>query len=227
MDLLDRVEAPGRDLIRRVDDVLLVAGAPADHPIWTLLGQLNALPGDMFEAFCALRPEPLATAGATVRRQAESCADERADLDSAVAATQWTGSAADEFAARWQAHGERIGDRPDPEAATIAGRLAATAGYADEVATWIRDARLAIARTTAEALGSLDAVRLRAGTPDAPAVAAAATIGAMLLESASRQVVRAETLHERWAGVLSDLPMRATAEPVSRARSNGPTSAAL
>jgi hypothetical protein len=228
MDLLDRVEAPGRDLLARVDDILLAGGAPPDHQIWGLLRQFGALPRDVFEAFCAMRPEPLESAGAAVRRQAETCAEERADLDAAVAATHWEGGAADEFAARWRAHGEHLGDRPDPDAATMAGRLAATAGYADEVAGWFRDARRAIAGTTAEVLGSLEAVRVRnlAGPPDAQTVGAAATIGAILLEAAAHHVRLAEQLDERWAGRLSDLPLRHTAEPVGPRRSGGSTTVA-
>lgn len=226
MDALDRVMLPGRDLLSRVDAALIRGGAPADHVIWPLLRRLGALPGDVFEAFGGMRSAALLAAGTEVRRRAEGYVEERAELSAAVAATTWEGDAAAEFTARWQDLGRHLGSVAQPEAGTLAGRLAATASYADDVAAWMGRARRALAQTVAEALGSLDAVKLhgaRAGDP--AAVLAAATIGALVLQTAVRQADDAEAIGDRWAPYLADLPFRPAGEPA--ARPGAPTRVAL
>jgi hypothetical protein len=219
MDALDRVAAPGRDLLDRVDAVLMGRGAPADHAIWPLLRRIGALPGDMLAAFVALRPEPLLAAGAAVRRRAEECVEERSDLDAAVAAAQWEGDAASGFLARWRALATHLGDRAAAEQESLAGRLAATASYVDDVAAWVRAARLDLARAVTTALGSLDALQVRAGDPAgggrAPVLAAAA-IGALVLETAGRHVDAAGSVAEGWAARLGDLPFRPVAQAGDR-----------
>jgi hypothetical protein len=225
MDPLDRVAAPGRDLLTRVDAVLTAGGAPADHAIWPLMRRLGALPGDVLEAFCALRPAPLLAAGTALRQRAEGYCEERADLSAAVAATLWEGDAATEFGGRWRVLGEHLGDHAAPEAASLAGRLAATGSYVDDVAEWVRVARLDLAHTVAGALGSAEAVRLRGAGSDGAAVPAAATIGALVLATGNRQVDAAEAVADRWAGRLADLPFRPASEPAGR--SGVPTRVAL
>jgi hypothetical protein len=183
MDLLDRVAVSGRDLLGRVDSVLMAGGAPADHAIWPLLRRLGALPGDVLESFLALRPAPLLAAGSAVRRRAEAYVEERADLAAAVAATHWEGDSAAEFAARWRVLGGHLGEQAEPEAATLAGRLAGTASYVEDVARWVETARRDLAGTIAEALGSIEAVHLhRAG---GGATAGAAAGGAFLTGAAA------------------------------------------
>jgi hypothetical protein len=215
MDVLDRVTEAGRDLLGRVDDALSAGGAPTDHTIWPLLRHMGALPGDIFEGFCALRPAPVQTAALDLHRRAEGYSDERAELDATAAAVHWSGDAGAEFGARWQALGGYLGAQPVPSEESMAGRLAATASYADEVARWMGDARTAMAHTVAEALGSMEAVRLRTGGA-AGAEVAAATIGALVLETARAQFDAVESVADRWAPLLGDLQFRPGAEPVGR-----------
>ena len=211
MDTLASVAEPGRDLLARVDAVLAASGAPADHPIWPLMRRVGALPGDVLEAFCALVPENLAAAGERVRVRAETYAEERADLAAAVTATDWTGTSASAFEQRWAALGEHLGGSAAPDAPSLAGRLAATASYVDDVAAWMRAARGDLAHEVATALGSQEAVRLRvadAGAGGTSVAGAAATIGVAVLAAAERQAGAAEEVAERWAGRLAELPFR-------------------
>lgn len=221
MDILDRVAVPGRDLLSRVDSVLAAGGAPADHPVWPLLRRVGALPGDVLDAFCALVPEQVTAAGAAVRGRAEAYVDERADLAAAVAATTWEGDSAAAFGQRWAALGGHLGSEVAPDAPGLAGRLVATASYLDDVAGWMRSARRDLATEVATALGSLEAVRVRAPATGGPgdqarAAPAAATIGAVVLAVADRQAGAAEEVLERWAGRLTDLPYRPSTDPVGR-----------
>jgi hypothetical protein len=213
MDTLAWVAEPGRDLLARVDAVLAALGAPADHPIWPLLRRVGALPGDVLDAYCALAPDRLVAAGEGVRVRAETYAEERADLAAAVAATDWTGTAASAFEQRWATLGEHLGGAAAPDAPSLAGRLAATASYVDDVAAWMRGAREDLAHEVATALGSQEAVRLRVDSPggNGPAASAAA-IGVAVLAVADRQSGAAEEVAERWAGRLAELPFRPLAQ---------------
>jgi hypothetical protein len=234
MDTLSSVAEPGRDLLARVDAVLAASGAPADHPIWPLMRRVGALPGGVLEAFCALVPESLAAAGERVRVRAETYAEERADLAAAVAATDWTGTSAAAFEQRWAALGEHLGGLAAPDAPSLAGRLAATASYVDDVAAWMRAARRDLAHEVASALGSQEAVRLRVDSAGAGAggvavagagagvAGAAATIGVAVLAVADRQGGAAEEVAERWAGRLAELPFRPPV-PGPGGRAGGPT----
>jgi hypothetical protein len=240
MDTLARVAEPGRDLLARVDAVLAAAGAPDDHPVWPLLRRVGALPGDVLEAFCALAPDQLAAAAERVRARAQTYAEERADLASAVAATEWTGASASAFEQRWAALADHLGGTPAPDAPSLAGRLAATASYVDDVAAWMRSARQDLAHEVATALGSREALRLRLGETGPAAVVgagpaagatgagpaagaeAAATIGAAVLAVADRQAGVAEDVAERWAGRLVELPFR-PGVPAASDRRGGPT----
>src|SRR5688500_462112 len=97
MDVLDRVVAPARDLLRRVDATLAAAGAPADHPIWPLLRRVGSLPGDAFEFAAGFDADALAMAADDVRRYAERYAE----LGERIEVGEWTGPAAATFAAHW------------------------------------------------------------------------------------------------------------------------------
>jgi hypothetical protein len=221
MDVLDRVAEPGRDLLSRVDTMLAAGGAPSDHPVWPLLRRVGALPGDVLDAFCALAPEQVTAAGDAVRGRAGAYVEERADLAAAVAATAWEGDSAAAFGQRWASLGGYLGGEVTAGSQSLTGRLAATASYLDEVAGWMRSARRDLAHEVATALGSMEAVRVRApatsaqGQPDR-AGSAAATIGAVVLAVADRQAGAAEEVLERWADRLTDLPFRPSTDPVGR-----------
>jgi len=228
MDTLAWVAEPGRDLLARVDAVLAASGAPADHPIWPLLRRVGALPGDVLEAYCGFAPDRLVAAGERVRVRAETYAEERADLAAAVAATDWTGTAASAFEQRWAALGEHLGGAAAPDAPSLAGRLAATASYVDDVAAWMRDARDDLAHEVATALGSQEAVRLRVDSPGGNGSAvSAATIGVAVLAVADRQSGAAEEVAERWAGRLAELPFRPFAQSSGGGRADGTTNIPL
>jgi uncharacterized protein YukE len=196
--------APGRDLLARVDDTLVAAGAPADHPLWTLLRRVGALPGEAADAIAALRPEPLEAAADEVRALAETYASESPDPDG------WTGTAARAYAARWRDLSGHLDD--------VATRLAATGAHLTEVADWTRNARRALVAVLADALGSAEAVRLRAsgtgafGDPSAERVEAAARVGARVLDVVARTYDDGRALVDRWTGRLDELPYRPAAD---------------
>lgn len=225
MDILDRVATAGQELLGSVDATLLSIGAPADHAIWPMLRRVGALPGDVFESFCAMRAAPLLGAAAEFRRRAEVYADEGADLAVAITATVWDGDSAGEFTTRWRAITEHLGTSPVPTEESMVGRLAATASYLSDVAAWMTRARWSMACTAAECLGSLEAVHLRTSGgaasvrslgPDGLVIVSAATIGALVLKSALREMDDAETVADGWAPRLADLPFRSGNEPGAR-----------
>jgi hypothetical protein len=213
MDTLDRVNEPARDLLRRVDVTLLAAGAPADHLVWPLLRKLRALPGDVLESFAAMRAAPLRAAARELRSRADQFADENAALGAAVAGTVWHGDAAQEFVTRWRGLSRHLGAHAASDEPSLAGRLAATASYVDSVASWMEDARRALARTLADVLSSAEAVRLRDASADMRSTdVGAAAIAAEVLQTAIGQLTVAEDEHTTWVGRLDELPFRQSVE---------------
>jgi hypothetical protein len=207
MDILDRVLGVGRDLLSRVDAALVVSGAPADHPIWPLARRVGALPGDAAEAIAALRPEPLLGCAARLRSLTEGYADQRASLTTITEAGTWEGAGAEAFANQVRAFAAHLGSPADQDC--LAGRLAATVSYVEDVAAWIGEARRTLARALATVMASAEAVRLHDGT-DEPAAAAA--IGARLLEAAADAHAAGEAVRQRWAGRLDEVAYRPPAD---------------
>ncbi|MFV2012442.1 MULTISPECIES: hypothetical protein [unclassified Micromonospora] len=211
MDVLDRVAAPARDLLARVDALLIGTGAPPGHPVWPLLRQVRALPGDAVAAFVAVRPEPLAAAGAALRPQLDGYAEA---VDVLSGRLDWSGPAAQAYDAARRTLATRLtggggGGAADPD--SLAGRLTATAGYAEAVAGWAALSRAGLAAVLAEALGSAEAVTVRtvdaepgwsavpgSGPPGSAAADAAATIAAAVLTAILEIAERGEDLLERW-----------------------------
>lgn len=159
MDILDRVAGPALDLLSRVDGHLTSCGAAAGHPVWPLLRQMRALPGDAVAAFHAMRPASLTAAGAAIRPHLAGYAEA---ADALTARVDWTGAAAQTFDATRSALAIRFtGGGPVTAAMCLADGLAATAGYAEALADWLSSGRSALAGVLAEALGSAEAVTLR------------------------------------------------------------------
>ena len=160
MDALDRVAGPALDLLARVDEQLTRHGAAAEHPVWPLLRQVRALPGDAVAAFRAVRPAPLAAAGAAIRPHLDGYAEAAEALAGRV---DWSGAAAQAYDAVRVALATRLtGGGP----VGLAGSLAATAGYAEALAAWASSSRSALAVVLADALRSTEAVILvTAGVP--------------------------------------------------------------
>src|SRR5439155_7921923 len=129
-----------------VDDTLVASGAPPDHPLWTALRRVGALPGEAVDAIVALRAEPLSGSAAGLHALAEEYTREAAQTADAQG---WTGTAA-------QAYGARRRDLADHLGAA-AGRLTDTGRYLAEVAAWTGTARREVAHALAEVLGSAEA----------------------------------------------------------------------
>ncbi|MEV0130799.1 WXG100 family type VII secretion target [Dactylosporangium sp. NPDC050688] len=209
MDALERLASIGADLLHRVDGVLVAGGAPAGDPLWPLLRQVGALPGDALDFGLKLSPPALREAAARLRADAERFARRRERLaaDLGAAAGGWEGSGAEAFAARWQSLAGHIGDGSDP--VTIAGRLRATAAYADAVAGWAEGLRHELAEAVARVATSVEAVTIRGTRPDAPPPAAvleaAARIGARVLQPVADAFDAARDLERRWSPELAEL----------------------
>jgi hypothetical protein len=165
MDALDRVVAPGRDLLGRVDAALVAAGAPPGDPIWPLLRRVGALPGDALEFAVGLDAEPMLSAAAELRSRSRDFGDRSIDLTARIGSRPWTGSGAETFTALWRALGSHIGDGAAADQPSITGRLLAMSSYLDSVAHWMTALRTKLAVAVASALISAEAVTLRAAAP--------------------------------------------------------------
>lgn len=179
MDRLDRLLTTAGPLLRRVDDILAVAGAAPDHPVWTELRRVRLLPGDAARAVAALRPEDLGEAAPELRADARAYAVLGASLP---APGEWTGAAADAYDRTRQ----RVVAHLSGEADSLDERLQASAELADALVTWMRSARDTLGETLAEVLSSTEAVTLSGTTVDPGAVReqeAAAEVAAQVLRT--------------------------------------------
>jgi hypothetical protein len=176
MDRLDRLMTTAGPLLRQVDDLLAVAGAPPDHRVWTELRRIRLLPGDAARAVTALRPDELREAAPELRADARAYAVLAASLPPPG---EWTGSAAEAYDGARQRVAAHLSGRPD----SLDERLQATADLADELISWMRSARDGLAGALAAVLTSTEAVTL-AGT-EAPhqQAEAAAEVAAQVLEA--------------------------------------------
>jgi hypothetical protein len=208
MDPLDLIASPADDLLGRVDDVLAVAGAPGEHRLWLLLRRLGALPGDVLQAFVALRAAPLEAAAARLRARAAGYDDAR----SALGVLSWEGAGGQSYEQVREALGAHLVDGPD----SLAGRLEATARYLDAIVDWVERSRRSLARTLADAMTSAEAVAVVTAGPAGPGPAAAAEIGARVLAVAVEAGDEAEALLRRWDRDLARIAFRAPAPTASR-----------
>jgi hypothetical protein len=176
MDTLDQIIGPATPLLRRVDQVLSGAGAPADHRVWAELRRVRLLPGDAVQAVSALRSADL--------------------LEAAPEPGPWSGAAAETYdEAR-----RRMADHLSGGLESLDERLEATADLADALIEWIDQTRAELAGTLAQVLGSSQALTLTtfpaasssgsSGFPAGPGLAvapgeaeAAADVGARILHS--------------------------------------------
>jgi hypothetical protein len=164
MDLLDRLAVPAGELLSAVDDVLGSAGAPADHPVWTEVRRVRALPGAAVHAVVTLRPETIRGTVPAVRAAADAVL--AVDLPGPGV---WSGAAAEAYDAQRRALAGHLSE-------DLPGRFAATGAFAEALAGWMERTRRDVAQALAEVLGSAEAVAVR----DADG-AAAATIAARVL----------------------------------------------
>jgi len=197
MDALDRVEPVARDLLARVDATLVRHGAPPDHPIWTDLRRLGTVPGDAVAFFHRTDGTDLRSAAARLRNQAEQYTVAAIPPD-----VHWHSTAGESYSAHASALAAHLSSEAAPGAgsgtgagagadeSTMAGRLRATADYAEAVADWFCRSRDGMAMALADVLASAEALTMRSpahpeSTVAAGVVTAAADIGAHVLSAAA------------------------------------------
>lgn len=202
MDALARLEPVARPLTHAVDQLLATLGAPAEHPVWSLLRRVSATPADALSAIAQLDPARLRAIAAAVRERAVAY-----DAAAVPADVDWLGLAGQTYAVRaaaLDAHQRADG------AGSLAGRLRATAGYLDETAQWQQSSRDRLARALAAVMTSSQAVAIRVpaagGFLDTgPSVVAAADVSAGLLRAVAAGLDEGQALRERWAPRLTEL----------------------
>lgn len=191
MDSLDQIVGPAEPLLRRVDETLTQAGAPADHRMWTELRRVRLLPGDAVHAVAGLRAADLSEAAPALRADARACVDLAESLPGPGG---WSGPAAESY----EAARRRTADRLSGGADSLDERLEATADLADALADWMDQTRIGLAATLARALMSAQAVELSSGAaghpPAAPEIAAAADLAEQILQTVADSYEQAEDL---------------------------------
>jgi hypothetical protein len=188
-DLLDRVRPSAGELLSMVDTMLVVHGAPAEHPVWAAARRVGATPQAAVEHFDDLDATRLRLASTRLRGNAREVTGVLASVPEAG----WTGAGADAYVARRHALDGFVDD--------IDNRLIATADHVDTIADWIDGSRDAIARDLAECLGSQDAVLIRS-PEESQAASAAAGIAARVLTVVADCIDAGWRVHADWQGRL-------------------------
>ena len=202
MDRLAEVLDIAHAVLRRVDEVLATAGAPAEHDVWAELRRVRLLPGDAANAIAALRPTAFAEAGPALRTDAGVCAEVAAGLPPAG---EWSGEAADAYEnLRRHAAAHLSGD-----AESLDERLTASADLAEALADWMVRSRADLAGTLAGLLAS-DAALTLVGAVDSPPsdleILAAAEIAAQVLRTVADSYEFADDLLHDSAGLATAVP---------------------
>ncbi|WP_238015528.1 hypothetical protein KZZ52_03395 [Dactylosporangium sp. AC04546] len=211
MDALDRLAEVGQDLLRRVDATLVDRGAPPGDPIWPLLRQVGALPGDVLRFGLRLDERALRSAANEVRAVADRFTHEHRLLTTGINAGTWEGTGAEAFASVWRSLTDHLGTTTTDDGPTICGRLVATGSYVDALADWMAGLRGELAEAIARVATSAEAVTMRGasrpqpdGSPSA-AVEAAARIGARFLQPAADAFTAVDDLRARWMEGVAEL----------------------
>jgi len=204
MDPLDDLLPTARPLLDRVDQMLTVAGAPADHRIWDELRRVRLLPGDAARAVASLQPVALGAAGPEIRAEAQACAEVAAGLP---APGEWSGPAAEAYDEARQRMAAQLSGGDE----SLDERLEATADLAEALREWMEHTRDELARVVAEALGSSEAAALMSAAatmppPDADIVGAA-DVAAAILRVIADNYDYATDLIRGSADLASALPM--------------------
>jgi hypothetical protein len=208
MDALERLFRVATGLLGQVDRTLLQQGAPANHPVWALLREVGALPGEAIEALVEWRADSWLElrAGLAVERDRY----ERA-LELLRRPVSWEGFAG-------QAAGAQQGalTRATEEAAD---RLARTDLHLSEQEQWLSSSRDLVARALARVMSSTDAVTLVTGMDGTTAVVtsgpvgldatvaarSAAEIGVTLLTALAECWRDAQLLEGQWTAEFAEL----------------------
>jgi hypothetical protein len=191
MDSLDQIVGPAAPLLRRVDETLSHAGAPADHRVWTELRRVRLLPGDAVHAVAGLRAADLSAAVPALRADAQACVSVAESLPRPGG---WSGPAADAYDAARHHTADHLSGGPD----SLDERLEATADLADALADWMGQTRVDLAGTLARALMSAQAVELTtapgAHPPAGPEITAAADLAEQILQTVADSYEQAQDL---------------------------------
>jgi hypothetical protein len=204
MDRLNELLETARPLLRRVDETLTIAGAPADHSVWGELRRVRLLPGDAARAVAALRPADLVEAAPELRADARACVTL---ADGLPPPDDWTGDAADAYdeVRRRMAAQLSGGDESLDE------RLEATADLAEALREWMEQARTDLSVTLADILNSSEAMTLArpaaAPQPTPQETEAAADIAAHLLHTVANTYDYATDLIHGSAPLTTPMPM--------------------
>ncbi|MEV6925489.1 hypothetical protein AB0M46_13460 [Dactylosporangium sp. NPDC051485] len=206
-DVLDRLAGVGDDLFRRVGAVLADGGLPPEGDAAQLVRRVGGLPAEVLGFALQLDVNGLRRAAGELRGVAERFGEVPGRLEADVGRSAWEGSGAEAFGVVWNALAEHVGDGSEP--GTIAGRMAATAGYVEALAGWAAGFRHELAEAIARVATSVEAVTLvtgaGAGAPRAEVTAAAGRIVARVLQPAADALDAADELRARWGGALAEL----------------------
>jgi hypothetical protein len=178
MDPLDQLVAAAGPMLRRIDEVIGAAGAPADHRMWTELRRVRLLPGAAVHAVAALRPAELTDAATQLRADARAYAVIAESLPSPAG---WTGAAADAYEVARRRSIEHLSGGLD----SLDERLEATADLAEALVAWIGQSRGELAAALADVLGSTDALVLSVDS----AVDPTATVQAQAAADAAERIL--------------------------------------
>lgn len=193
MDSLDRIVGSAGPLLRRVDEMLSAAGAPADHRVWTELRRVRLLPGDAVHAVAGLRSGDLLEAAPELRADAQAYGELAKSLPRPGS---WSGGAAEAYDEARRRTVDHLSGGLD----SLDERLEATADLADALVDWIGQTRGDLAGTLARILVSSEAVELSSGhhlDPTAePQIQAAADVAEQILQTvADSYELAADLLH--------------------------------
>lgn len=200
MDPLDGVLPTAVPLLKRVDEVLSLAGAPPDHHVWPSIRRVCLLPWDAVQAVAALRPDDLSDAALELRADARSYAGIAGSLP---APDVWSGEAAEAYDASRRRTASHLSGAVD----SLDERLEATADVADALIDWMRQTRSDLAVTLAEVLTSAEGLSLSAETPVDPTAVrdaqAAAEVAVRVLETVANSYDAALDLITRSADLAT------------------------
>jgi hypothetical protein len=205
MDRLDEALDAATPLLRRVDEVLTIAGAPAEHALWAELRRVRLLPGDAAQAVAALTPAALADAAPELRTDARAYAEIAVDLP---APGGWTGEAADAYNDLRRRTASHLSGGHE----SLDERLEATADLAEALTDWMTKTRARLAAALADALTSGEALILMSSSaatspPPMPDVIAAADVAAHVLKSIADSYTDAADLLQSSTTLTTALPI--------------------
>ncbi|GAA0521113.1 hypothetical protein Ade02nite_64810 [Paractinoplanes deccanensis] len=205
MDHLDQVLDAATPLLRRAEEVIDEAGAPAGHALWQQLRRVRLLPADAAHAVAALDPAALADAVPELRAAARSCVATAAGLP--PPGGDWQGEAADTYDDLRRRVSGHLAGADD----SLDERLEATADLAAALHDWMVRARESLAAALAEVLTSAEGLTLQTSSgahpPDAASIEAAAAVTTHVLRAIADHYIEAEELMRESRPLTDPIPV--------------------